>query len=68
MTDAALAALDAFLTRGRRAQQAVDRVVGGLGFTCACGETRPEQFRASEPRRCKPCRRAYNAARKRALR
>ena len=37
-------------------------------FTCLCGETRRQQFRASEPFRCKACRRAYNAQRKRDLR
>lgn len=35
---------------------------------CACGETRPSEFRIYEPYRCKACRRAYNAQRKRELR
>lgn len=37
-------------------------------WTCACGETRREEFRDSEPYRCRACRRAYNAQRKRELR
>ena len=37
-------------------------------FRCQdCPEIRPEEFRASEPKRCKACRRAYNAKRKREL-
>lgn len=37
-------------------------------FRCHCGETRREAFRASEPRQCKACRRAYNANRRASLR
>lgn len=37
-------------------------------FTCLCGEFNPDQFRESEPFRCKACRRAYNAKRKKELR
>lgn len=33
-----------------------------------CGETDATQFRPSDPRRCKACRRLYNAQRKRGLR
>ncbi len=37
-------------------------------FRCAtCGEDRREEFRDSEPYRCKSCRRAYNNKRKREL-
>ena len=37
-------------------------------FVCACGERRRDEFRDSEPFRCKACRRAYNAKRHAELR
>lgn len=37
-------------------------------FACPCGERRREEFRTSEPHRCKACRRAYNHKRKNELR
>lgn len=47
------------------------RFIVGLknpGPRCAeCGEARPSEFRDSEPRRCKACRRAYNAKRHKEL-
>lgn len=39
-----------------------------MTFRCPCGETRREAFRASDPRRCKACVRAYHNQRKRELR
>jgi hypothetical protein len=32
-------------------------------YSCQCGACEPEDFRSSEPRRCKKCRRAYNKRR-----
>jgi len=49
---------------GRRLGQAAS---GRGKFWCACGEKRRAEFRESEPYRCRACRRAYNAQRKRQL-
>lgn len=51
-------------------QQIIDAIEGPVMTPrCSvCGTTRRSRFRASEPRRCKKCRRAYNAQRKRELR